>query len=91
MRVAVDATGVSFAEQQMLRGKYYDQPPFPFVPGFDPVGMVTAVGPDGDESMVGRRYAAVTKVVPGPATWCSTPTTWSRSRAGSTRRRPRRC
>ena len=27
VRVAVDATGVSFAEQQMLRGKYYDQPP----------------------------------------------------------------
>jgi NADPH:quinone reductase-like Zn-dependent oxidoreductase len=46
----------------MLRGKYYDQPPFPFVPGYDLVGTVTAVGPGGEESMVGRRYAAVTKV-----------------------------
>jgi 2-desacetyl-2-hydroxyethyl bacteriochlorophyllide A dehydrogenase len=62
VRVAVEATGVSFAEQQMLRGKYYDQPPFPFVPGYDLVGTVTAVGPDGEEPMVGRRYAAVTKV-----------------------------
>jgi hypothetical protein len=62
VRVAVEATGVSFAEQQMLRGKYYDQPPFPFVPGYDLVGTVTAVGPDGDESMIGSRYAAVTKV-----------------------------
>ena len=31
--VRVEVTGVSFAEQQMRRGKYYDQPPFPFVPG----------------------------------------------------------
>ena len=34
----MDATGVSFAEQQMRRGKYFDQPPFPFVPGYDVVG-----------------------------------------------------
>jgi NADPH:quinone reductase-like Zn-dependent oxidoreductase len=27
--VRVEATGVSFAEQQMRLGKYYDQPPFP--------------------------------------------------------------
>jgi NADPH:quinone reductase-like Zn-dependent oxidoreductase len=61
-RVAVEATGVSFAEQQMRRGKYYDQPPFPFVPGYDLVGTVTAVGPDVDPAMIGRRYAAITKV-----------------------------
>src|SRR6476469_2139912 len=58
----MDATCVSFAEQQMRRGKYYDQPAFPFVPGYDVVGTVTAVGPDVDTGMVGRRYAAVTKV-----------------------------
>ncbi|WP_327686106.1 medium chain dehydrogenase/reductase family protein [Streptomyces sp. NBC_00467] len=58
----MDATGVSFAEQQMRRGKYYDQPPFPFVPGYDVVGTVTAVGPDVDAAMIGRRFAAVTKV-----------------------------
>ncbi|MFE9577363.1 medium chain dehydrogenase/reductase family protein [Nocardia sp. NPDC006044] len=58
----MDATGVSFAEQQMRRGKYYDQPPFPFVPGYDVVGTVTAVGPEVDTAMIGRRYAAVVKV-----------------------------
>ncbi|MFS8199470.1 medium chain dehydrogenase/reductase family protein [Streptomyces sp. CWNU-52B] len=58
----MDATGVSFAEQQMRRGKYYDQPPFPFVPGYDLVGTVTAVGPEVDTTLVGRRFAAVTKV-----------------------------
>jgi NADPH:quinone reductase-like Zn-dependent oxidoreductase len=58
----MDATGVSFAEQQMRRGKYYDQPPFPFVPGYDVVGTVTAVGQGVDAAMIGRRYAAVTKI-----------------------------
>src|SRR5690348_3141595 len=58
----MDATGVSFAEQQMRRGKYYDQPPFPFVPGYDVIGTVTAVGPGTDTGLIGRRFAAVTKV-----------------------------
>ena len=57
----MEATGVSFAEQQMRRGKYYDQPAFPFVPGYDVVGTVTAVGAGVDTGMVGRRFAAVTK------------------------------
>jgi NADPH2:quinone reductase len=58
----MDATGVSFAEQQMRLGKYYDQPPFPFVPGYDVVGTVTATGPGVDPAMGGRRFAAVTKI-----------------------------
>ena len=57
----MDATGVSFAEQQMRRGKYYDQPPFPFVPGYDVVGTVTATGPGVDPALAGGRFAAVTK------------------------------
>ncbi|MFI1222477.1 MULTISPECIES: medium chain dehydrogenase/reductase family protein [unclassified Streptomyces] len=58
----MEATGVAFAEQQMRRGKYYDQPPFPFVPGYDLVGTVTAIGPGVDAALTGRRFAAVTKV-----------------------------
>jgi NADPH:quinone reductase-like Zn-dependent oxidoreductase len=58
----MDATGVSFAEQQMRLGRYFDQPPFPFVPGYDVVGTVTAVGSGGDASLVGHRFAAVTKI-----------------------------
>ncbi|MEU9891435.1 medium chain dehydrogenase/reductase family protein [Sphaerisporangium sp. NPDC051011] len=58
----MDATGVSFAEQQMRRGKYYDQPPFPFVPGYDLVGTVIAAGPGVDATMIGKRFAAVTKI-----------------------------
>lgn len=59
--VRVAASGVSFAEQQMRRGKYYDQPPFPFVPGYDLVGTVTAVGAGVDPALVGTRVAALTK------------------------------
>ncbi|MFC8826376.1 medium chain dehydrogenase/reductase family protein [Streptomyces sp. NPDC057137] len=57
----MEATGVAFAEQQMRRGKYYDQPPFPFVLGYDVVGIVTATGPGVDAGLVGQRFAAVTK------------------------------
>ena len=59
--VSVEATGVSFAEQQMRRGKYYDQPPFPFVPGYDLVGTVASTGPGVDTALIGRRVAAITK------------------------------
>ncbi|MVU83610.1 zinc-binding dehydrogenase [Nocardia sp. ET3-3] len=58
----MEATGVSFAEQQMRRGKYYDQPAFPFVPGYDIVGTVVEVGPGVDPALVGRRVAALTKI-----------------------------
>ncbi|WP_172382393.1 medium chain dehydrogenase/reductase family protein [Streptomyces sp. MNP-20] len=59
--LAMEATGVSFAEQQMRRGKYFDQPPFPFVPGYDLVGRVVATGPGVDPALVGGRFAALTK------------------------------
>ncbi|MDQ7804781.1 medium chain dehydrogenase/reductase family protein [Amycolatopsis sp. A133] len=56
--VRVEASGISFAEQQMRRGKYYDQPPFPFVPGYDVVGTVLEAT---DPALAGRRVAALTK------------------------------
>ncbi|MFD8081969.1 medium chain dehydrogenase/reductase family protein [Kitasatospora sp. NPDC059722] len=59
--VAVEASGVSFAEQQMRRGRYYDQPPFPFVPGYDLVGRVLTTGEDVDPRLAGRRVAALVK------------------------------
>ncbi|MEU3527630.1 medium chain dehydrogenase/reductase family protein [Streptomyces sp. NPDC038707] len=60
--VRTEATGVSFAEQQMRRGRYYDQPPFPFVPGYDLVGTVAATGEGVDAGLVGTRVAALLKV-----------------------------
>ena len=60
--VRVDVTGVSYAEGSMRRGRYPGQPKFPFVPGYDLVGTVTATGDRVDPGLVGRRVAAATKV-----------------------------
>ena len=59
--VRVEAAGVSFAEQGMRRNRYPGQPKFPFVPGYDLIGVVTAAGPDVDRAWIGRRVAALTK------------------------------
>ncbi|MER6144285.1 medium chain dehydrogenase/reductase family protein [Streptomyces sparsogenes] len=60
--IKMEATGVSFAEQQMRRGRYYDQPPFPFVPGYDLVGTVAATGEGVAPATAGTRVAALVKV-----------------------------
>ncbi|MFD5750522.1 medium chain dehydrogenase/reductase family protein [Streptomyces sp. NPDC127033] len=60
--IRMEATGVSFAEQQMRRGRYYDQPPFPFVPGYDLVGTVLATGEGVDPALTGSRVAALVKI-----------------------------
>jgi synaptic vesicle membrane protein VAT-1 len=60
--VRMEATGVSFAEQQMRRGRYYDQPAFPFVPGYDLVGTVLTTGEGVEPGLVGTRVAALVKV-----------------------------
>ncbi|GEC02479.1 NADPH:quinone reductase [Streptomyces spinoverrucosus] len=60
--VRVEASGVTFAEQQMRRGKYYDMPKFPFVPGYDLVGVVEQLGsPESGPVALGQRVAALTK------------------------------
>lgn len=59
--VAVEASGISYAEHAMRLGRYPGQPTFPFVPGYDLVGTVVAAGPAADTALVGRRVAAMTK------------------------------
>jgi NADPH:quinone reductase-like Zn-dependent oxidoreductase len=59
--VRVESTAVSFAESAMRRGRYQGQPKFPFVPGYDLVGIVESVGPGVDRALIGRRVAALTK------------------------------
>ena len=59
--VAMEATGISAAEQSMRRGRYFGQPAFPFVPGYDLVGTVLAVGPKADARLIGQRVATMTK------------------------------
>jgi NADPH:quinone reductase-like Zn-dependent oxidoreductase len=59
--VKVEATGISFAEQSMRRGRYFGQPAFPFVPGYDIVGTVLQVGEGADPTLLGVRVATMTK------------------------------
>lgn len=58
--IDVEASGVSFAEVQMLRGRYFSQPAFPFVPGYDLVGTVREVGEGVSPDLIGKRVAAIT-------------------------------
>jgi len=59
--VQMEATGISFAEQAMRRGRYFGQPAFPFTPGYDLVGRVLEVGQGGDQHLTGQRVATLTK------------------------------
>lgn len=59
VRVRVQASGVSFAEVQMLSHRYPMQPKYPFVPGYDLVGEVTSTGQDVTGVAVGDRVAAL--------------------------------
>src|SRR5688500_13408809 len=59
--VRMEATGVSFAAQQLRRGRYYDQPAFPFVPGYDVVGTVVETGAGVAPGLAGTRVAAILK------------------------------
>jgi NADPH2:quinone reductase len=59
VRVRVIASGVSFAEVQMLAHRYPMQPKYPFVPGYDLVGEVTSRGEGVTDVAVGDRVAAL--------------------------------
>lgn len=55
----MEATGISFAERSMRRDQYPGMPKFPFVPGYDMVGSVVAIGND-DTALLGKRFAVLT-------------------------------
>ena len=59
--VRVEAAGVAFSEVQMLKGRYFGQPKFPFVPGYDLVGEVEEIGEGVEEEIIGTRVAALTQ------------------------------
>ena len=46
IRVGVHAAGVNFADALMIAGKYQENPPLPFTPGFEVAGVVLEVAPD---------------------------------------------
>ena len=59
VRIRVEASGVSFATQLVVAGKYQRKPPLPFVPGTEVVGTVIEAAPDAEVPPPGTRVFAV--------------------------------
>lgn len=60
VRVRVSSCGVGFTDVIMRVGHYPYAPKKPFVPGYEVVGVVDAVGPGVDTLEVGQKVAALT-------------------------------
>ena len=61
VRVAVETSGVNFADVMTRLGLYQDAPRIPFVPGFDVAGRVDAVGAGVRSVSPGMRVVAMTR------------------------------
>lgn len=59
IKIAVHAAGVNFPDILMVEGKYQMKPPFPFVPGAEAAGVITALGEDVPHLKVGDRVGAM--------------------------------
>jgi NADPH:quinone reductase-like Zn-dependent oxidoreductase len=59
VRVRVLAAGVAYADVLMRKGAYPGAPYTPFVPGFDLVGTVDALGPGVTDISLGQRVTVL--------------------------------
>jgi NADPH:quinone reductase-like Zn-dependent oxidoreductase len=60
VRIRVHATGLNFAEVMAAQGLYPDRPPLPCVMGYEPAGVIDAVGDGVEANRVGSRVVALT-------------------------------
>jgi NADPH2:quinone reductase len=60
VRLRVDAVALGLPDVFMCNGTYPLTPALPFTPGQEAVGVITAVGPEVDSSLVGTRQMGVT-------------------------------
>jgi NADPH2:quinone reductase len=65
LRIATEATGISFADDLLVRGMYHIKPPLPFIPGGSVSGTVSAVGDGVMGFAVGDRVGAVSDTLGG--------------------------
>ena len=67
MRIAVEASGVHLLDTSLRRGEPgpMPRPELPTIPGREVAGVVDQVGPDVDDSWLGRRVVAHLGLVPG--------------------------
>jgi NADPH2:quinone reductase len=59
IRVEVRAAGCNFFDTLIVQGRYQRKPPFPFTPGGEVAGLVSAVGPGVDTYAVGERVISL--------------------------------
>ncbi len=59
--IRVEAFGLNFADVMARQGLYREAPPLPSVLGYDLVGTIEEVGPGADDTLVGKRVAAMTR------------------------------
>jgi NADPH:quinone reductase-like Zn-dependent oxidoreductase len=59
VRLRVQATGLNRAELLYMSGHYFEQPKLPSRIGYEAAGVVEAVGPGVDKSLVGTKVATV--------------------------------
>jgi len=57
--LTVEAVGLNRAESMYYHGLYMEQPNLPSGLGYEAVGIVSAVGPGVDASLVGRRFGTI--------------------------------
>lgn len=55
--IRVSAFGLNFADVMARRGKYREAPSFPFIPGYDIVGVVERVFDEDHKHLIGKRVA----------------------------------
>jgi NADPH2:quinone reductase len=60
LRIAVQASGINFADVLMMQGLYGDAPPTPFVPGYEVVGRVLSLGEGAPQQLLGQTIMAFT-------------------------------
>lgn len=55
----VEAVGLGYFDTVLLRGMYQEKPPLPMIPGRECCGTVVRLGPETDQTLKGRRVAAI--------------------------------
>ena len=69
IQIDVYSSGLNFADAMMLKGLYPDAPAYPFVPGYEVSGVISAVGPKvtrfrpGDQVMGGVYFGGYSSCV----------------------------
>jgi NADPH:quinone reductase-like Zn-dependent oxidoreductase len=61
VRIRVRASGINFADIMARQGLYPDAPKIPCVVGYEVSGTVDAVGPQADQSLIGKDVFALTR------------------------------